>query len=260
MQQSLELAALQSQFSAVALALPRVAAVFLVVPFLSGPMIPGLVRAGLILMVALFMAPAAQGLPTPELGLWVLIAAKESLIGTLLGLGMGLFIWAVQSVGDLIDFQTGAGNAAFFDPLAGHQNGPTAELLGWLAITLFVSAGGLAALLGTLAESFRLWPVASFFPRPGAVLEQFVLRQGDTLFQWVVKLAAPVIFVLVLVELGMGLISRMAPQLNVFVFAQPLKSLLATLMLLLFLGLVHESVQGFMQPDNGVLAFLRATL
>lgn len=258
--QSLELATLESLFGSVALAMPRVAAVFMLVPFLSAPMIPGLARAGLTLMVALFMAPAAGDMPALSTGLWVLIAAKEALIGTLLGLGFSIFIWAIQSVGELIDFQTGSGNAAFFDPLGGHQSGPTSQLLGWLAITLFVSAGGLAGLLGAMADSYRLWPVASFFPKPGLVLEQFVVRQGDTLFNWTVKLAAPVIFVLLLVELGMGLVSRMAPQLNVFVFAQPLKSLLATLMLLLFLGLVYDSLQEFMRPDNGVLAFLRATL
>jgi type III secretion protein T len=66
--------------------------------------------------------------------------------------------------------------------------------------------------------------------------------------------------VLLLVELGMGLISRVAPQLNVFVFSQPLKSLLAHLMMLLFVFFVYESLQEFLRPENGVLDFLRATL
>jgi type III secretion protein T len=129
-----------------------------------------------------------------------------------------------------------------------------------MVITLFVSAGGLLAMLGVVVDSYRLWPVASFFPNLGVVLEQFAIRQGDTLFLWIVKLAAPVIFVLLLVELGIGLISRVAPQLNVFVFSQPLKSLLAHLMMLLFLFFVYESLQEFLRPENGVLDFLRATL
>jgi type III secretion protein T len=255
-----EVAALESLFGAIALSLPRVAAIFMVVPFLSAPMIPGLARAGLTFMAALFMAPAAGDLPSLSIAAWLLIAAKEALIGTLLGLGFSVFIWALQSVGELIDFQTGSSNATFFDPLGGHQSGPTSQLLGWLVITLFVSAGGLKALLGAVADSYRLWPVASFFPKPGLVLEQFAVRQGDTLFNWTVKLAAPVIFVLLLVELGMGLVGRIAPQLNVFVFAQPLKSLLAVLMMLLFLGLVYDSLQEFMRPDNSVITFLRAAL
>ena len=74
------------------------------------------------------------------------------------------------------------------------------------------------------------------------------------------KLASPVIVVLLLVELGMGLVGRIAPQLNVFVFSQPLKSLLAHLMMLLFLFFVYESLQEFLRPENGLLDFLRTTL
>jgi type III secretion protein T len=258
--QASELAMLESLFSSVSLTMPRLLAMFAVVPFFSGGMLTGMVRAGLVTMIAIFLSPVAGAMPPLHLGQWILIAGKEALIGLMLGLGFGIFIWAIQSVGDLIDFQTGSGNAAFFDPVAGHENGPTGEFLGWLVITLFVSAGGLLAMLGVLVDSFRLWPVATFMPDPGAVIEQFAIRQGDTLFQWIVKLGAPVIVVLMLVELGAGLIGRAAPQLNIFQFAQPLKSLLATLMMLLFLYFVYESLQQFLRPDNGVLEFLRSSL
>jgi len=257
---SLELASMEKFFSAVVLTLPRLFAIFAVVPFLSGGMITGVVRNGILLMLAIFMSPVAGDMPAASMVTWVLIAAKEALIGVMLGLGFGIFIWAIQSVGDLIDFQTGSSNASFFDPVAGHENGPTSEFLGWMVITLFVSGGGLLAMLGVIVDSYRLWPVASFCPNLGAVLEQFAIRQGDTLFLWIVKLASPVLLVLLLVELGIGLIGRVAPQLNIFVFAQPIKSLLATLMMLLFLYFVYESLQEFLRPSNGVLEFLRLAL
>jgi type III secretion protein T len=212
------------------------------------------------LMLALFMSPLAGDLPSLSVTMWIAIAGKEALIGVMLGLGFGIFFWAIQSVGDLIDFQTGSANAPFFEPVGGHQGGPTGQFLGWVVITLFMSVGGLLAMVGVIVDSFRIWPVASFFPNVGAVLEQFAVRQGDTLFLWTVKLAAPVILVLLLVELGIGLIGRVAPQLNVFVFSQPLKSLLANLMLLLFLYFVYDSLQEFLRPENGVLDFLRSTL
>ncbi|ADU39131.1 type III secretion system export apparatus subunit SctT [Variovorax paradoxus] len=246
--------------SAVVLTLPRLFAIFSVVPFFSGTMITGIVRSGVLLILAAFMSPLAGEFPGASPMTYMLIAGKEALIGLLLGLGFGIFIWAIQSVGDLIDFQTGSANASFFDPVAGHENGATGEFLGWVVIALFVSAGGLLAMLGAVIDSYRLWPVGSFFPDAGLVLEQFAVRQGDTLFLWIVKLAAPIIFVLLLVELGTGLVGRVAPQLNVFVFAQPLKSLLAHLMMLLFLFFLYESLQQFLRPENGVLEFLRATL
>jgi type III secretion protein T len=258
--ETLELDAIERMVGPVALALPRLLGVFAVAPFFSGSLMSGMVRNGLVLMLAIFMSPVAGEVPTLAVGGWVLLAGKEALIGLLLGLGFGIFIWAIQSVGDLIDFQTGSANAPFFDPVGGHQGGPTGQFLGWVVITLFMSVGGLLAMVGVIVDSFRIWPVASFYPRVGAVLEQFVVRQGDTLFLWTVKLAAPVIVVLLLVELGIGLIGRVAPQLNVFVFSQPLKSLLANLMILLFLFFIYDSLQQFLRPENGVLDFLRSTL
>jgi len=253
-------AELEGLVLSVALTMPRLIALFAVSPFLSGQLLTGPTRNGLLLMLALYLSPVAGGVSALPLPMILLVAAKETLIGLLLGMGFGIFIWAIQSVGDLIDFQTGAGNAVFFDPVGGHEGGPTGGFLGWLAITLFVAAGGLLAMLGVVVDSYRLWPVASFFPKLGPVLEQFAIRQGDTLFLWIVKLAAPVVLVLVLVDVGMGLVSRIAPQLNVFVFAQPLKSLLATLMLLLFLFFLYSSLQEFLRPSNGVLEFLRSAL
>jgi type III secretion protein T len=260
--QGAELVAIESFVAAVALTMPRLLAVFIVTPIFSGQMITGMTRNGLILLLAIFLSPVA-GSVSPETlpaAKWLLIVGKEAMIGIMLGLGFGIFIWAIQSVGDLIDFQTGSSNAHFFDPVAGHENGPTGEFFTWLVIALFISAGGLLAMLDVLMDSYKIWPITSFFPDIGLVLEQFAIRQGDTLFMWIIKLAAPVIFILLLVEIGMGLASRVTPQLNVFVFSQPLKSLLSILMILLFLFFVYESLQEFLRPDNSVLEFLRSTL
>lgn len=255
-----ELRALEQTITAAAVMLPRIGAVFIVLPIFEPSLLNGVVRAGLAGLLALFLAPLAGDLPALPLGMLLAVVLKEAFIGALLGLAFGIFIWAIESVGDLIDFQTGAGNAAFFEPVAGHQNGPTGEFLRQLAITLFVSAGGLLALVGALIDSFRLWPVHAFFPNLGRVLAEFAIRQGDTLFTWIVKLAAPVLLVLLLVDVGMGLVGRAAPQLNVFTSAQPVKSLLAVLMLVLFLFFLFDSLQQFLQPANGALRFLRDTL
>jgi type III secretion protein T len=255
-----DLGALQAEVVPIVLALPRLLAAFLVLPYFAGTAISGAVRNGLVLALAAFVAPAVPVATLPGAGPWLLIVGKETLIGLLLGLGFGVFVWALQCVGELIDFQSGTGNAAFFDPLAGHEIGPTGDLLFRLVVTLFVSAGGLLGLVGALFDSYRLWPVASYFPDVGAVLQAFAIREGDAILAWITKLAAPVIFVLVLVDLGVGLVGRAAPQLNVFTVAQPLKGLLAILVLALVLHIVYAGLQDFLRPDNNVLQFLRHVL
>lgn len=257
----IDLAAIESLFLQVMMTTPRLMIIFWVVPFFSGQMLSGFVRSAIVVMLAVFFSPmAGEALPTMALVTWLVVIFKEVLIGLMLGLAFGLFIWSIQSVGDLIDFQTGSANAAFFDPVSEHEGGPTSSFLTQLAVTLFIAAGGLLTMLAIVVESYQIWPLTSFLPRLDAVLEQFVVRQGDTLFSWIVRLATPVILVLLLAELGLGLVGRFVPQLNIFVLSQPLKSLLATLMMILFLMFVFESLQGFLQPGNDVLAFLRAML
>jgi type III secretion protein T len=243
---------------AVVLLMPRPFVLFMVVPFLSRQMIPGSVRRGVIFLLAILMLPlagSAEGV-TPVQAM--AIAAKEGLIGLLLGLGLGVFLWAVQSVGDLVDFHTGASNAQFFDPAFGHQGGPTGQFLGWLMAVLFVSAGGLTGVVALLAESYRVWPLAAALPDLPRLLEAFAIHQADTLFNWIVKLGAPVLMVLMLVDYGLGLLGRFVPQFNIFVIAQPLKSLVAIFMLLICMSLLHETLLEFIRPGTNVLSVWRS--
>lgn len=242
----------------VVLLMPRPFVLFMVVPFLSRTMIPGTVRRGIIFLLAILMLPlagSAEGL-TPVQA--IMVAAKEGLIGLLLGLGLGIFLWAIQSVGDLVDFHTGASNAQFFDPAFGHQGGPTGQFLGWLMAVLFVSAGGLTGVVALLAESYRIWPLAAPLPDLPRLLQAFAIHQADSLFNWIVKLGSPVLMVLMLVDFGLGLLGRFVPQFNVFVIAQPLKSLVAIFMLLVCLSLLHEALLTAVRPGTDVLSVWRS--
>ncbi len=249
-----------TQAQAVAVTLPRIVTLLMVLPFFSGPMLSGTVRHGFTLLLAAFIAPSVGELPSLTPGLVLTLAGKEVLIGLLLGLGFGTLIWAAQGVGELIDLQTGSSNAAHFDPVAGHETGPTAQFLSWTVMTLFISAGGLLAVLAALVDSFVLWPAADLTPKLGAVLERFALHQGEHFFTTLIKLAAPVLTVLLLLEWGLGLVNRFVPQLNVFTMSQPIKSIVAHLMLLLFLFFLYESIQDFINPSQGVLPFLQKVL
>lgn len=243
---------------ALVLLLPRPFVLFLVVPFLSRAMIPGSVRRGVIFLLGILMLPlagSAEGV-TPVQA--VAIAAKEGLIGLLLGLGLGMFIWAVHSVGDLVDFHTGAANAQFFDPAFGHKGGPTGQFLGWVMAVLFVSAGGLTGVVALVAESYRIWPLTAAMPDLPRLLEAFAIHEADTLFNWIVKLGAPVLMVLMLVDFGLGLLGRFVPQFNVFVIAQPLKSLVAIFMILICLSLLNEALLDFVRPGTNVFQVWRS--
>ncbi|MGN6666225.1 MAG: type III secretion system export apparatus subunit SctT [Trinickia sp.] len=242
--------------------LPRVLPIMMIVPAFSPTVLTGLVRNGFMAVIILFVGPSMdiaslQGL-TPLM--WVGLVAKEALIGVLLAYAFGAVMWAIATAGSLIDFQTGASNQSFFDPIAQYQSGPCAGFLNLLAVTLFVTSGGLNLLLSALFASYRLWPVASFAPKFGTALLPFIARGATSVMIWTVKLAAPVVMVLVLVELGFGLVSRAMPQLNVFLMSQAVKSAVAVLMMALFLPFVYGLLHTYLGPDNTLLELLKAML
>lgn len=255
-------AVLNASAGPVLLVMPRLLPVVMIVPVFSERILTGLARNGLVLVIALFISPSinAAALVDIPLLLWILLVAKEVLIGILFGFAFSAVLWAIENVGHLIDFQTGSGNAAFFDPVSGNPGGPTAGFLSFLAATLFVTGGGLREMLQLFFASYRVWPIDAVAPNLHAVLEVFAVRDLGDVMSWTVKLATPVIMVLMLVELGIGLVSRAVPQLNVFIFSQPIKSALATLMMALFLYFVYGSLKEFLSPNNGLLGILSAAL
>lgn len=242
--------------------MPRLLPVMLIMPIFNEEIVTGLVRNGLAVVIAAFVAPVidpAQIADLPFL-VWCLLAAKEAVIGILLAGAMSAVLFAIQGVGYLIDFQTGSGNASFFDPMGGHEGGPTSGFLNFVAIALFVTAGGLQMIVQVFAQSYSWWPIGSLLPNFSEVMSTFILRQTDAVFVWMVKIAAPVVIVLVLVDAGIGLVGRAVPQLNIFTFSQPVKSALAMLMMVLFLPLVYASLHDLLSPDSGMIALLRSLL
>jgi type III secretion protein T len=158
-----------------------------------------------------------------------------------------------ESVGALVDFQIGLSNAAIFDPFGGHDAGPLTGFMARLAVMLFVVGGGLQVLASLLFESFRLWPVASFYPSLGERLFELGTGSLSSITQLIERLAVPIVLLLVLVDLGFGLINRVVPQLNVFFFTMPIKGVLAALMIAIYLSYLIDIAGAEMADLRGLI-------
>jgi len=227
-------------------AMPRVGAAITVAPLFPSSVFTRLLRSTVVVSLSLFLYPhLAAHMPSAQSPLtWVALVGKEAFIGALIGFAVGTLIWALQSVGALIDLQIGLSNAQLFDPFGGHDSGPLSAFMVQLGVVLFVAAGGLQVLVSLLLESFHLWPVASFYPPIGARLAQLASESIGSIMELVVRLATPVILVLALIDLGFGLVNRVVPQLNVFYFTMPIKAAMATLMIAVDLSYLAEVVGG----------------
>ncbi|WP_302174052.1 type III secretion system export apparatus subunit SctT [uncultured Hydrogenophaga sp.] len=238
---------------AAACSVPRFVAVFSMLPLLSRQLVPLPLRGALLLCLALFVVPVMLPHVTESrsAGTIAAILAKEFVVGALLGFVVAIPLWAVETMGDLIDSQRGAAIADTLNPLTGNDASPLAQLFSQAVQTFFLVAGGFPLLLGVVYDSFRIWPVFGWWPDLQAQGPVLLLGWLDTYMRLAVLLAAPVLFAMLLAELGLALLSRYVPQLQVFFLAMPVKSGLAMLMLALYATILFGYLDDLISSQIG---------
>lgn len=202
-------------------------------PYLGAGALPSrTVRVLLVLVVLVGMWPVTADLQRPQgLPALALAAMTEAIIGTVLGLMLALPYHAFHAVGSIIDTQRGAGVGALLDPLTGVEATEMANLLQMMSAVVFLVAGGMVPLLAAVQGSYVLLPMGGNFLPDLPSIHGFV----DIVLSAALRMAAPVLLLLFLVEILLGVISRFAQQLNAFSVSLAVKSVLAFAALLVYL-------------------------
>ncbi|MFM0170863.1 type III secretion system export apparatus subunit SctT [Paraburkholderia sediminicola] len=205
----------------------------------------GVVRNGVVVLFSSFIAYGQPASLMTSLSGVVLveILMREAVIGLVLGFAASSVFWVAEAAGTYVDDLTGYNNVQLTNPLREDQSTPTATLLMQIASAAFWTFGGMMFLLGVLYESYHWWPLTSSTPVASNVLESFVLQQTDSLMQTTAKLAAPMLFILVLVDLAFGFGAKSADKLDLMTLSQPVKGTLAVLMLALLAGIFVNEVK-----------------
>ncbi len=228
---------------AAVLAMARIGGAFAICPALTDTMIPGIARRAAVLGFAWLAVPYIHaGMPPgePNALMFGVAALKEALIGLLVGFYAAIPFWVAENVGNFIDNQRGATMGEVYSPLSGAQVSTTGIFFTQVVSTLFFTSGAVFLLLGALYKSYAAWPVFGEFVSfaPDAPVQ--VLGTLDGMLRTTVVIAAPVIIVMFLATLGLGLVNRTAPQLNVFFLSMPVKSALGIAMLIVYLPYIFD--------------------
>ena len=228
---------------AAVLAMARFGGAFSVCPALTESMIPGVARRAAILGFSFIAIPFIKaGMPPGEPVWWMfaLAAAREAFLGFMLGFFAAVPFWIAENVGNLIDNQRGATMGEVFSPLSGAQVSTTGIFFSQIVSTLFFVGGAVFLLLGALYKSYAIWPVFADFPSPASDAPLQTLATVDSMIRSTVVISAPVIIIMFLATLGLGLVNRTAPQLNVFFLSMPIKSALGVAMLVIYLPFILD--------------------
>ena len=217
--------------------LARILALIASAPVLGNKQVPVQVKIGLSVLITILVAPTLHIQPGIEPGsaTGLLILLLQILAGLAMGFAMRVVFSAVEMAGEASGLQMGLGFASFYDPQHASFSPVLAQFLGVVATLAFLSLDGHLYMLAALADSFRLFPIGTALPSTLG-LHTLALWVGS-IFTYGLQLSLPMLGALLLVNLALGILTRTAPQLNLFAVGFPIT--LAIGFLTLFLSLPY---------------------
>ena len=227
-------------------------------PLLGRRNLPGIFRAGLTLVLTWFVASFTKGTaPVPahliEFGVRLLL---ELGVGFMVGMTVQFFIYLIpQQAGEIIDNQMGMSMSKEYDPASNISMSVSSTLFTTLMTLLFFAANGHNTLLRILLTSGEIIPFGQ------AALGQAAMQAGIELFIECfvlgVKLAVPILAAELLGQIGMGVLMKVIPQINVFSINIELKVIIGLVLLMLFMSPISEFM---LRAENEMLVAVRETL
>ena len=227
-------------------------------PLLGRSNVPGLVKAGFILVLSVFVYGGAGGVTVTvpagvlTFGLHLLL---ELAVGMVLGLVMRIFFMVVQFGGEIIDAQMGLTMAQIYDASSQINMSISASLLNILLVLDFFAENGHYTLLRLLLSSGELLPFGQV--TLGTAVANHVVELFCTCILLAVKLALPIMAAELLGELGMGVLMKAIPQINAFVINIELKVIVG---LVLFFVLLIPMNEFLLSVEADMLTALGRTL
>lgn len=199
----------------------RVLALFSALPVLGQRTVPARVRVGLAMLIVLAAQPSLPPMPVVALdsALAIALIAQNLVIGITLGFAVRIVFAAVEFAGELIGLQMGLNYAGFFDPASGSQGTATSRFFGTTVGFLFIAVNAHLLVVMAVVQSFTAFPVG---PEPFAFLRALQPQTwGAEVFGIGLWIALPLIGMLLFVNIVLGIISRVAAQMNVFAIGFP---------------------------------------
>ncbi len=222
----LSLVELQQEAGRILLPLFRITAFFMVAPIIGTRMVPQRIRMGLSLMVTMIVVPL---LPATEFhyslsASALLLVVQQVLIGVLFGFMLQIFFHVFVLVGQMIAMQMGLGFASMVDPASGVSVAVVGQLFVILTTLLFLAMNGHLLMIEIMIDSFTQVPIGANFNFDNSLWQ--VANSASWMFASALLLALPAVTALLIVNLAFGVMTRAAPQLNIFSLGFPTSLLL----------------------------------
>jgi flagellar biosynthetic protein FliR len=238
---------LEAWLAAFIFPLARILALVASSPVLGNKQVPARIKIGFSVMITFIIAPTLNIPPEVEAssGIGLFILLQQIMVGLAMGFSMRLIFTAIEMAGDTMGMQMGLGFASFYDPINATQTQVIAQFLGIVGALAFLSLNGHLYMLSTLAESFKAFPITTQMPSAGAM--HTLALWGGSIFSNALRLSLPLIGALLITNLALGILTRSAPQLNIFNIGFPITLVVGFVTLMLTLPYLAPLMDMFTQ-------------
>ena len=221
----------------------RILGLIAAAPIFGNTSVPMTVKVALGILLATIMAPLVPALPAadPMSLAGLLIVTQEMLIGLAMGFSMRIVFAGIEMAGEVISLTMGLGFATFFDPQTQGRSSAISQFLALVATMAFLAVNAHLVLLAALAESFTTLPIAATPVSAHGFHE--VVTWGGHIFSSGVSLSLPIVAALLLTNVALGILTRAAPQLNLFGIGFPITLGVGLLLISLTLPYLAMPVQ-----------------
>lgn len=218
----------------------RALALFTSLPVIGQRIVPVRVRIALAFFIAVASQATLPAMPAVALDspAALLLAAQQVMIGLALGFAVRLVFAAIEMAGEVVGLQMGLNYASFFDPATASQTNAAGRLFGAMVALLFIVVDGHLAVIAALVRSFDAFPVSTDTLGWLRTLQPQVW--GAEVFHLGLWIALPLVGMLLFVNIVLGVISRVAPQINVFAVGFPVTVAVGLIGMLLTLPMLQS--------------------
>jgi flagellar biosynthetic protein FliR len=202
----------------------RILAVFMTAPLFSDRVVPNIAKIGLAALLAFLILPLPDttlvAVPT-TISPFALMIAREILLGAIVGFVANLVFVGVEIAATMKGIQSGFRAASLFNPFTNVSSSALDQFYTLITIALSLAINGHHLLITAIVRTFKLVPVGTFIF--DSVTTERLVTMANQVFVVGVTLALPVVGTLLLTDIGLGLIARAVPQIQVFFVGLPLK-------------------------------------
>lgn len=210
-------------------------------PIIEESKVPRIALAGFGLGISLsvfFNIDVSVSYYEPNLLSYTILIVKETVVGLVMGFVVKIFFQIYPFVGSLLSMQGGLGMSMVMDPTAGTQSTIIGRLYNLGLGAFFVLSGGYHWFIHTLVQSFELIPINQEVFGPNIVVS--MIDSISLYFELGLKLAMPIVSVILVVDFAMGILARTVPQMNMFVIGIPLKMLIMFILMVVTIQVISE--------------------